>query len=193
MAVEDTELIDVLEVQPREGYRIWLRFADGVSGEVDLSPLAGQGAFKAWDNLKFFKGVYITPRIGAIAWSDEIELWPENLYLVLTGQSDNLLPKKPETNLVRVVEVEAREGYRIWLRYANGASGEVDLSYLAGRGVFKAWDDLDFFKGVYILPDFGGIAWSEEIDLCADALYLKLTGMSVDELIPSLRGKAVDA
>ena len=193
MVYEDTDLIDALEVQPREGYRIWLRFADGVSGEVDLAPLAGQGVFKAWDDLEFFKGVYITPVIGAIAWSEGIELWPEDLYLVLTGQSDNLLPIKPETNLVRVVEVETREEYRIWLQYANGVSGEVDLSYLAGRGVFKAWDDLEFFKSVYILPDFGGIAWSEEIDLCADALYLKLTGMSVDELIPSLRGKAVDA
>ena len=193
MAFEDNELIDALEVKAREGYRIWLRFADGVSGEVDLSPLAGQGAFKAWDDPEFFGGVYITPGIGAIAWSEEIELWPEDLYLVLTGQSDNLLPVKPETNLVRVVEVEAREGYRVWLRYANGVSGEVDLSYLAGRGVFKAWDDREFFTGVHILPDSWGIAWSEEIDLGADALYLKLTGISADELVPDLRRKAVDA
>ena len=37
--------------------------------------------------------------------------------------------------------VEPREGFRIWLRYSDGVSGELDLSHLAGRGVFAAWDE----------------------------------------------------
>lgn len=40
--------------------------------------------------------------------------------------------------MIRPTEVKAREGYRIWLRYSDGSAGEVDLSHLAGRGVFKA-------------------------------------------------------
>ena len=36
------------------------------------------------------------------------------------------------------VEVKVKEDYRIWLRYSDGASGEVDLNYMVGRGVFRA-------------------------------------------------------
>lgn len=43
--------------------------------------------------------------------------------------------------MIRPVEVEPREGWRIWLRYTDGASGEVDLSHLAAdllKGCFAA-------------------------------------------------------
>ena len=82
--------------------------------------------------------------------------------------------------LVRPTAVEPREGYRIWLRYADGVAGEVDLSHLAGRGVFRAWLDRSQFETVHITPD-GGVAWGEDIELCPDALYMQLTGMSFDE------------
>ena len=42
-----------------------------------------------------------------------------------------------ETDLLRPVAVAPREGFRIWLRYADGVEGEVDLSHLAGKGVFR--------------------------------------------------------
>ena len=34
--------------------------------------------------------------------------------------------------------VEPRDGFHIWLEYDDGAQGEVDLSHLAGKGIFKA-------------------------------------------------------
>lgn len=39
---------------------------------------------------------------------------------------------------VRPVEARALARYRIWLRYHDGTKGEVDLSHVAGRGVFAA-------------------------------------------------------
>ena len=36
------------------------------------------------------------------------------------------------------VEVKALPQYRIWLRYDDGVQDEVDLSDVAGRGVFQA-------------------------------------------------------
>ena len=99
-----------------------------------------------------------------------------------------------EEKMLQPVEVEAREGYRIWIRYADGASGEVDLSDLAGRGVFAAWNDRAFFESVH-LTDYRAIAWGEddEIDACADELYMRLTGKTVEEIIPGFRGLSVDA
>ena len=75
----------------------------------------------------------------------------------------------------RPVEVRALEPYRIWLRYDDGTEGEVDLSHLASRRLFAAWSDPDFFAGVRI-ESWGAIAWSDDLDLCPDALYLRLRG-----------------
>ena len=92
----------------------------------------------------------------------------------------------------KAIEVRPLSGYRIWLRYADGVAGEVDLGHLVGRGVFKVWEDQRVFEGVHV-DQSGAIAWSEDIDLCPDALYLRLTGMKVDELFPKLKPAPVDA
>ncbi len=84
---------------------------------------------------------------------------------------------------IRPVAVEPREVYRIWLRYSDGEEGEVDLSHLVGKGVFKVWDDPAYFKRVH-LTDYDAIAWDDDLELCPDALYLELTGKSLAELMP---------
>ena len=76
--------------------------------------------------------------------------------------------------------------YRIWLRYDDGVEGEVDLSDMAGARVFVAWEDHEFFSGVRLGP-CRSIVWSDDVDLCGDALYLEITGMTPEELFPGLR------
>lgn len=78
--------------------------------------------------------------------------------------------------MIRAIEAEAREGLSIWLRFSDGSAGEVDLSDLAGRSVFRAWDGVGVFEGVRVAPH-GAIVWNDQIELCADALYLELTGV----------------
>lgn len=84
------------------------------------------------------------------------------------------------------IHVKALQGYRLWIEYADGVQGEVDLSYLAGRGVFAIWNDYQVFEQVSIGTS-GEIVWNEDIDLCPDALYLKITGKSPEEVFPILR------
>ena len=72
--------------------------------------------------------------------------------------------------------MRALDPYRIWLRYDDGVEGEVDMSDMAGDGVFVAWEDHSFFAGVHLGPG-RSIAWSDEIDMCGDALYLEITGI----------------
>ena len=72
------------------------------------------------------------------------------------------------------VEVEGRSDYRLWIRYADGAEGEVDFSHLAGRGVFELWNDEQKWKDVRITED-GAIQWTADVELCPDATYLKRT------------------
>ena len=61
--------------------------------------------------------------------------------------------------MVRPTDVKALPNFRIWLRYYDGVEGEVDLSDLAGRGVFAAWNDVAFFNSVK-LGAHGAIEWS---------------------------------
>ena len=91
----------------------------------------------------------------------------------------------------KAVEVKALNGYRIWLRFADGVAGEVDLNHLAGRGVFKAWADRKVFESVHV-DGSGAISWNEELDLCPDALYLRLTGKTAEDVFPALK-TSVDA
>ena len=87
------------------------------------------------------------------------------------------------------LEVKALSDYRIWIRYADGEEGDVDLSDLAGQGVFELWEDEEKWKNVRIAND-GAIRWSKEVELCPDATYMKLTGKSPEELFPKLKSTA---
>ena len=90
------------------------------------------------------------------------------------------------------VEVKALSQYRIWLRYDDGVQGEVDLSDVAGRGVFQAWANPTVFAAVR-LGARGAIEWQPDLDLCPDALYLRLTGKAVEEVFPGFASASVDA
>jgi hypothetical protein len=76
------------------------------------------------------------------------------------------------------------------VKYSDGTEGVADLSDLVGKGVFALWNDYEEFKKVHIGAS-GEIAWSEEIDLCPDAIYLRLTGKKPGDLFPRLRDLTV--
>lgn len=95
-----------------------------------------------------------------------------------------------EWQLVRPTEVVALEGYRIWIRFSDGSAGQINLADLAGRGVFVAWNDPERFKNVR-LESAGAVAWGEDIELCPDALYMELTGKSLEEVFPAMHGDSL--
>lgn len=92
----------------------------------------------------------------------------------------------------KLLGLEARSSYRLWLRYEDGTEGEVDLSHLVGGEAFAGWQDESFFRTAGIGPH-GEVAWGEQIELCSDALYLRLTGKTADELMSGLRQARVGA
>lgn len=58
--------------------------------------------------------------------------------------------------------------------------------------MFETWNDLEVFKAVRLGPH-GAIEWSPDIDLCPDAMYLRLTGKTADQVFPGLAAVSVDA
>ena len=52
-------LVQPVEVRALEGYRIWLRYDDGVEGEVDLSHMLDSELFQIWKDRAVFQwGLY---------------------------------------------------------------------------------------------------------------------------------------
>jgi len=93
--------------------------------------------------------------------------------------------------MFKIVEVKALPDYRLWVRYDDGVEGEVDLSHLAGRGIFAAWNDYKVFKRVHI-GSSGVPSWNDDIDICPDALYLQVTGKTPEQVFPKLKTTPID-
>lgn len=79
-----------------------------------------------------------------------------------------------------VTEVETRGRYRIWLRFEDGLEGEVDVSELAGKGVFEAWIKPGFFERAYVDEESGTVAWPGGLDLAPDRLHSDLAGVETE-------------
>ena len=88
--------------------------------------------------------------------------------------------------LNRITDAEARQGYRLWIRFADGVEGEVSLAHLVGKGVFEPWQDESEFLKVTIDPEAGTVAWPGGIDLAPDALSDRITGKSLSSPAPRL-------
>jgi hypothetical protein len=86
----------------------------------------------------------------------------------------------------KISKVKVLSGYRLELEFDDGVSGTVDLSEDVGKGVFVLWCNPLAFEQVRI-GSSGELVWSDRIDLCPDALYLKVTGKTPEDIFPALR------
>ena len=91
--------------------------------------------------------------------------------------------------MIELIGVTPRPGYKLYVEYNDGATGEVDLSHLVGQGVFAAWNDPGVFEAVSI-GEHGEIRWTEDLELCADAMYLQITGKCAEDIFPNLKAPA---
>ncbi len=94
--------------------------------------------------------------------------------------------------MFQVVNVVPLTDFKLHLRYSDGVEGIVDLSHLAGRGVFRAWNRPGVFENVAI-GSAGEIRWGDDLDICPDALYMELTGKTPEDVFPNLKKNAVNA
>lgn len=79
----------VASVRYLDGYRLELQFTDGVKGVVDFRQrVVGRGGvFKPLEDIEFFKRVAVEPEAGTIVWPNEVDLCPDVLYSLVTGEA----------------------------------------------------------------------------------------------------------
>jgi len=74
-------LRDVVAVKASGDSRLWLRFDDGVEGEVDVSRLiAFDGVFEPLRDPRVFSAVSVNQDLGTIVWPNGADLDPMVLY-----------------------------------------------------------------------------------------------------------------
>jgi len=82
-------LRDVVEARHVGGHRVYLRFDDGVEGEVDLSAIVRfEGVFAPLREPEKFAEFQVAPDLGTICWPNGADIAPETLYdAVLQGHA----------------------------------------------------------------------------------------------------------
>ncbi len=88
--------------------------------------------------------------------------------------------------MIKIIEARALPEQRLYIKFSDATEGAVDLSDLAESGVFAAWNDPVVFEQVRISSTRRSLEWDDSLDICADALYLRLTGKAAHELFPRL-------
>jgi uncharacterized protein DUF2442 len=73
-----------------------------------------------------------------------------------------------------LIEATPVEDYTVHLRFEDGLSADVDLSYLLDYGgVFEPLRDLDYFRQLRTDAEAGTIVWPNEADIAPETLYAR--------------------
>ncbi len=191
----------IVSVEPRDEYWLWVSFSDGVSGDFDASEVVEwtvpeshdsfQGAPALWQDRASFEAVRIGLEGGALNWGpsegDGNDIWVDDYraYAAVIGRDAEEVKlewwgEDPEPmQFPQAVSVEAREGFRVFLEYDDGVSGELDLSHLADTRIFGFWKEPGRFAEVSLDYRANEITWGKDLELCAWHLYEKITGVDL--------------
>jgi hypothetical protein len=76
-------MVDVVDARYLRDYVVWLKFEDGVEGEVDLSGELHGPVFEPLRDPEYFRRFTVSPDLGTISWPNGADFAPEFLYAKL--------------------------------------------------------------------------------------------------------------
>jgi hypothetical protein len=78
--LEQDMIPQIIEVKALDGYKLWLRFRDGMIGTVDLSTELWGPMFEPLTDRALFAKVAVHPELHMVTWPNGADLSPEFLY-----------------------------------------------------------------------------------------------------------------
>ena len=75
------------------------------------------------------------------------------------------------SEIVHPTEVRVVGDHRLWMRFEDGAEGEVDFSDRVWRGVFEPLADAEFFSRVELDAELGTTVWPNGADIAPETLH----------------------
>lgn len=188
-------ILHVKEAMYLHDYVLWVRFNDGMQGEVDLKDDLDGEVFEPLRDAKLFRAFRVDPILQTVVWPNGADLAPEFLQEKMkpsasagpewadhpdsmvarespgayeTEQRRRCKPAKAMNPRVTAVFPEA--GHKLRLRFRNGEERIFDCTHLLDHGVFRELVDDVYFRRVRACD--GTVCWPHEQDICPDTLYM---------------------
>ena len=80
-------LKDIVDVEVMDGYRLHLRFDDGLDGIINVAVLVDfTGVFAPLRDDDYFRKVRVNPELGTICWPNGADLDPDVLYSLISRE-----------------------------------------------------------------------------------------------------------
>lgn len=76
--------------------------------------------------------------------------------------------------LPRLIEAKYLHDYTLWLRFADGSEGEVDLRHELQGEIFAPLQDRGFFRRVRLDPELHTVVWPNGADFAPEFLRAAL-------------------
>ena len=73
-------ILHIKDAKYLRDYIIWVKFNDGIAGEVDLKDELEGEIFGSLKNIELFKSFKVDPVLETIVWENGVDLAPEFLY-----------------------------------------------------------------------------------------------------------------
>lgn len=83
---------------------------------------------------------------------------------------------------MNIKEVRHLSDYTLFIKFEDGIEGRIDLEPLAQKGIFQILKDTKEFSKAYSTGY--SIAWSPDLEIDSDTIYMELTGKPVEEVLP---------
>jgi hypothetical protein len=81
-------LYDIVEVKVVKNYILYIRFENGLSGEVDISKIIPfEGVFSKLKEPAYFGTVRVDKDLGTIVWENGADLAPDYLYSIISQKT----------------------------------------------------------------------------------------------------------
>ncbi len=73
-------MIRIIEAVPLEGYRLKIRFNDGLEGIYSVEPERRGGVFRKLHDPSVFNAVRMNPDFGCVEWPGGVDLCPTSMH-----------------------------------------------------------------------------------------------------------------
>jgi hypothetical protein len=83
-------MLEVMDAKYIEGYRLWIKFNNGKSGEIDLKDQLWGPAFEPLKDIAKFRKFSLCNELDTITWENEVDFAPEFLFEKVVSESDVL-------------------------------------------------------------------------------------------------------
>ncbi len=85
--------------------------------------------------------------------------------------------------MTKVITVEPKQGYKLFVRLSNGKEGIFDTSPYLDKGIFSQLKNTSYFKQAKVL--FGGVVWPNSQDFSADTIEFELQPSAISAPYPA--------